>query len=96
MKINLAHSTTGLQKRVKLGFSWTTFFFGFFPALLRGDLKWTLIMFLLMLVTFGLSGFYFIFAYNKIYIKGLMEKGFRPADDKSEQALQRKGLLAYS
>ena len=29
----------GLRKEVKLGFSWTTFFFGWFVPLFRGDAK---------------------------------------------------------
>ena len=35
----------GLRKEVKVGFSWTVFFFGLFVPLFRGDLKWAAIMF---------------------------------------------------
>ena len=35
-------------------------------------------MFLLMIVTAGLSSLVFMFIYNKIYIKGLIKKGFKP------------------
>ena len=37
----------GAIKMGKSGFSWTTLFFGIFPALFRGDFKWALIMFLI-------------------------------------------------
>ncbi len=36
MKGILKHPS-GLVKEVKAGFSWTTFFFGFFPEFFRGD-----------------------------------------------------------
>ncbi len=68
---------TGAIKEAPVGFSWTTFFFGFFPALFRGDWKWGLIMFALYLVTLGLSGLIFMFIYNKLYIKGLINAGFK-------------------
>nr|WP_157336552.1 DUF2628 domain-containing protein [Paenibacillus lutrae] len=90
------------MKEVKVGFSWTTFFFGFFPALFRGDLKWAAIMFLISLILgaftigFGaaVSGIVFSFVYNKIYIKELIEKGYRPANEEARAILENKAIVS--
>lgn len=82
-----------MVKQVKKGFSWTFFFFGLFVPLIRGDLKWAVIMFLLQSVigffTLGIGAFVvsliFAFIYNKIYIKGLLEKGYRPTEEFEEE-----------
>ena len=66
-----------LTKEAPVGFSWTTLFFGFFPALIRGDMKWAVIIFAATFVTFGLAGIVFAFIYNRLYIQSLVEKGFR-------------------
>ncbi|BCB05813.1 DUF2628 domain-containing protein [Bacillus sp. KH172YL63] len=100
MKVKLKNEA-GVTKEVKVGFSWTTFFFGFFPALIRGDLKWAVIMFIIASVvgffTFGfgawIPGIIFSFVYNKIYIKELLEKGYRPADEKAQSELQSRGII---
>ena len=81
-----------MVKEVKKGFSWTFFFFGLFVPLIRGDLKWAAIMFVLQAIagalTFGIGSFVvsqiFAFVYNKIYIRGLMEKGYRPIEEFEE------------
>ncbi|UZJ79603.1 hypothetical protein [Fictibacillus sp. KU28468] len=91
----------GVVKEVKIGFSWTTFFFGFFPALFRGDLKWAAIMFitgaLAAVFTFGfgawIPGIIFSFVYNKINIKDLLEKGYRPSDEQTQSELQARGII---
>lgn len=90
----------GLIKEVKIGFSWTTFFFGFFPALFRGDLKWAAIIFIsavaASLITVGVGGWIpsviFAFIYNKIYIRELIEKGYRPASEESKMKLENGGI----
>ena len=82
----------GIPKEVKIGFSWTTLFFGFFPALLRGDFKWAIIMFLAACVTVGFSWVVFPFIYNKLYIKEIIEKGWKPADANSAAVLKMKGF----
>jgi hypothetical protein len=100
MNITLKNDA-GLSKQVKVGFSWTTFFFGFFPALFRGDLKWAAIMFVIALAigsfTFGfgswISSIVFAFIYNKIYIKELIEKGYKPADENARRVLEQNEIL---
>ncbi|MBM7551169.1 DUF2628 domain-containing protein [Thalassobacillus pellis] len=101
MKVRLKNEA-GVTKEVKAGFSWTTFFFGFFPALFRGDLKWAAIMFITAALVgaftlgFGawIPGIIFSFVYNKIYIKDLMEKGYRPSDEDSRTELQTRGIIS--
>ena len=88
MKVIMEHPS-GMVKEVKKGFSWTVFFFGLFVPLIRGDLKWAAIMFALSLLagslSFGLGSLFisliFSFIYNKLYIKELLEKGYRPAPE---------------
>ncbi|RPK26257.1 DUF2628 domain-containing protein [Paenibacillus xylanexedens] len=95
-------NSAGVTKNVKVGFSWTTLFFGFFPALFRGDLKWAAIMFLISVavgiftVGFGawISGIVFSFVYNKIYIKELLEKGYRPANAEAQAVLENNQIIA--
>jgi hypothetical protein len=101
MHVRLQNSA-GVVKDVKVGFSWTTFFFGFFPALFRGDLKWAVIMFITAVAvgifTFGIGawipGIIFSFVYNKIFIKDLLDKGYRPADEHAQSALRSRGIIS--
>lgn len=101
MKIVLK-TPAGLSKEVKVGFSWTTFFFGFFPALFRGDLKWAAIMFIVSLAlaafTLGIgtwvSWIVFSFVYNKIYIKELIEKGYVPSNDHARAVLTENQIIS--
>jgi protein-export membrane protein SecD len=93
MQIMLKHAQSGIIRKCKVGFSWTTLFFGPFPALLRGDVKWFFIIALLALCTFTLSNYVFCFIYNKIYIKSLLENGYVAADDSVRNLLQAKGVL---
>ena len=71
------HPQTGRMREAPVGFSWTVLFFGFFPPMFRGDWKYAIVMFLIALVTFGLSHFVFIFIYNRIYIKDLVGEGYK-------------------
>lgn len=102
--ITLKNINTGVMKQVPTGYSWTTFFFGFFPALFRGDLKWACIFLIanvsIGLLTLGIGAFIFniVFAgfYNKIYIKELMGKQFSFADEQSRIYLIQNGIILDS
>ncbi len=99
MKITLKHDS-GITKQVKVGFSWTTFFFGFLVPLIRGDIKWAVILLLVSgaigVFTLGIGAFVvdiiFSFKYNFIYIKDLVEKGYKPIDENGQQVLASKGI----
>jgi len=82
--IKLKNEHTGQFKEAPVGFSWTTFFFGFFPALLRGDWKNFLIMLFLSVPTFGIVLIVYWFKYNKIYINDLIGNGFKVVMSKEE------------
>ena len=63
----------GLTKSVKLGFSWTTFFFGMFVPLARG--MW--LHFLVCLCTFNMASLVYMFAINRLYARALIESGWK-------------------
>lgn len=75
-KLVMENPYTGQIKEAPVGFSWTVLFFAFFPPLFRGDWKWAIIIFLLTMITIGLSGLLFMFIYNKLYIKDLIGDEF--------------------
>jgi len=68
---------SGVVKDAPVGFSWTTLFFGPFPALLRGDWLWAIIICAASFVTAGISWIIMPFIYNRLYIQGLLRKDFK-------------------
>jgi hypothetical protein len=88
----MKNKLTGEIKEAPLGFSWTTLLFGVFVPLIRGDFKWFVIFLILAFITAGLVWFVVPFIYNKIYVKELISKGFRPADDMSKNLLRSRGI----
>ena len=76
-KIYFENPNTGQIKEAPVGFSWTVFFFGFFPSLFRGHWAGAIIIFLCALITVSLSNFVFMFIYNKMYIKHLISEGYK-------------------
>src|ERR1043165_4089248 len=94
-RIAMKHKESGLVKDGFYGFSWTTLFFGFWPALFRGDfitfIGGLVIIVILALLTFGIGAFIamlvWAFAYNKYYTRKLLEKGYAFAGSESENAL---------
>ena len=94
MKIVLKNPHNSMVKTVKVGISWTMFFFGFFVPLFRGDWKWAIIILIAGALTFSISSLVFMFIYNKIYINELLEKGYAAADGHAENVLASKGIIA--
>lgn len=73
----LENPRTGQMRQAPLGFSWTTFFFGFWPMAFRGAWKWFFIIFLTCLFTWGIAGIVWAFLINKIYFNDLLKDGFK-------------------
>ncbi|MGL4997985.1 MAG: hypothetical protein ACRC5T_03205 [Cetobacterium sp.] len=99
-QVNLARN--GIIKEGYLGFSWTSFFFGFFVPLFRKDWVTAGVMFLLtMAVGFFTAGFGSLiwsvllgFGYNKYYTKNLIEKeGYLPMSDADELILKQHEIF---
>lgn len=74
-KINL---TNGVDvKTAPVGFSWTMFFFGGWPCIFRQHWLWGIGMIIASMLTYGIAGIVGAFFYNKVYIKSLVDKGYR-------------------
>ena len=86
----------GVIKNTKVGFSWTMLFFGFLVPLFRSDFKWSILSLIAAFCTAGISWLIFPFVYNKIYIKDLLEKGYKPASDHDKAVLSSKGIAMYT
>ncbi len=75
---------SGTLKTAPVGFSWTTLFFGFIPALMRGHLVLAALQFVISFAVYwGVGAIYsyvpcilFAFIYNKLYIKYLIDRGY--------------------
>ncbi len=89
--IRLKHRETGVTKQGFYGFSWTSLFFGFFPALFRGDYMTFIGGFVVQMIigvfTFGIgalvASIVWAFIYNKYYTTKLMERGYALDDTES-------------
>ncbi|MFC3801817.1 hypothetical protein [Cohnella sp. GCM10012308] len=92
MRISLRHSS-GVTKQVKLGFSWTFFFFGLWVPLFRGDFRNFFRIWGLSIVTLGIYGIISWWAYNGHYVRSLLEKGYGPADEWAKTALVDRRII---
>ncbi len=108
--VNLKNETTNQVKQCKLGWSWTVFFFSFWPMLFRQDwiylicyAAWEVIG---GAIAYSSDGAFLTIAsadfiirivlsvmYNTLYVKGLLKKGWEPADEASKKLMQAKGIV---
>jgi hypothetical protein len=99
-RIALKHKESGIIKDGYYGFSWTTFFFGFFPALFRGDfitfIGGFVISVIIGIMSFGVGaffvGFVWAFMYNKYYTRKLIERGYTLAGAEADNMLAASAL----
>lgn len=70
--MHIKFQKNGLTKEVKVGFSWTIFFFGWMALAIRGQYVAALISF----VTFNFAGFYYMFAANRLLARQLVGDGW--------------------
>lgn len=82
----------GAYKDAKIGVSWTALLFGFLTPLFRGDYKWAAIMFVANSITWTFSRWVFLFLYNKKYIEDLINQGYLPANERSQDYMLRNGF----
>lgn len=68
----------GLMRQVKVGFSWTAFFFGGFPFFFRGMPIQGIIWIVLAMITFGFSNLILMFIINKQTAHNYLENGYKP------------------
>ena len=78
MKAKLKHES-GIIKEIKVGYSWTSFFFGFWIPVIRGQWSDFAIMLISAVPTCGILPFVWTFKINRRYCQQLLEKGYKPA-----------------
>lgn len=97
--ILVKHPQSGIVKKAYVGFSWTTLFFGLFPALFRADfitfiggfVIW-IILAIFYIVPAIVANIVWAFVYNSYYTKKLLERGYEFADSPERIALAKQRL----
>ena len=79
----------GINREVKVGFSWTSFFFGGFPFLFRGMPLHGLGWIFLAIITFGISNLILSFIINKQTAVYYLENGYKPEGPNWDVAASR-------
>lgn len=92
--IMMHNPATGIIKKGFYGFSWTTLFFGGFPAIFRGDLLTGVLVLVADVLTGGLAGLIWAFIYNKRYTLDLINQGYQimPTDPNINEARLKLGI----
>lgn len=80
MMVNLKNEA-GLVRQVKVGFSWTGFFFGGIPFFFRGMPGHGALWILLGLFTCGITNLILSFIINKQTAHYYLERGYKPSGD---------------
>ncbi len=101
--IRLENPATGQVKTGYYGYSWTTLFFGPFPALFRMDfitfIGFFVIWLILAVLTGGILAIFvsiaWSFMYNKYYTNNLIKNGFMLAGSKEDnrEASEKIGVM---
>ncbi|SPF76419.1 hypothetical protein ALP8811_01424 [Aliiroseovarius pelagivivens] len=76
-KLYFKNPHNGRLRDAPIGFSWTTLFFGPFPALFRGHWVGAIVIFIVTLISYGLAGIVFPFFYNRWYVGYLVNDGYK-------------------
>lgn len=100
MKVELKNYNTSEIKQIKVGYSWTVFFWGWIPSIFRKDWIGALAIFVLNLFVFYLVGTYGVLItdaiigalYNKNYISRLLKNGYVPIGDQDKSLLKKNNI----
>jgi hypothetical protein len=84
----------GVVKELKVGFSWTTFFWGALVPVFRGQWGEVLKWWLLNPCTLGIWGLAQCWTTNKKTIISYIEKGYEPASETDQSKLQQRQIIA--
>lgn len=91
-KVKLKNNV-GVVKELKVGFSWTTFFFGGWVAMFRGHWGEVLKWFFLNPITLGIWGIIQCWKVNEKTIISFIETGYEPASDIDQGLLGKRGII---
>jgi hypothetical protein len=105
--VMIEHSKTGEKVQIKIGYSWTVFFFGSFVFLFRLDWVAFIISTLILTALYQIfpalyhSSYYpvslmwalYAFFYNGSYLKRALKGNWVPADATSRNRLYEKGYV---
>jgi hypothetical protein len=70
--MHIKFEKNGIRKEVKVGFSWTVFFFGWLALAIRGQGIPAVVAF----CTFNLASWYYMFAANRLLARSMIENGW--------------------